>query len=327
MGPFLGSVTRSDLRFPLATGSPVWAESLLFLLAYSLPSLGVSLVFPGCPLGFLLSVSAIISPPSSFAWVGSAFSILVGFSFRSPFLGSLLPFSNLSFTILPSSSVVGRGSLAAVLARVAGLCLPSFGLQPCVLLSSGVCGGWRSPWWFLFVCVPLVSRPSGTSGGCSGVPSSVESSPQTASLFPFLQSFPVLCLFAFLSRAFCSQLRLLFAGSRLLACCHCSSSRLPYYYYAFWHVYRAWCRRYNHSLSLPSMRGHFFSFVLSCSLALSCSSLASFGSVLSGVFCLVLPGLSSHFVLRSFCFADPVSSSCVPPWVLSMALASQGSSL
>ena len=60
------------------------------------------------------------------------------------------------------------------------------------------------------------------------------------------------------------------------------------------------------------------------SLSLSYSSIASYCSMLSVVFCFVLPELSSHFVLRdllhSFRLERPVSSSRVPPRDLSLVL-------
>ena len=95
-------------------------------MATSPSPLSVSSVFPGCPLGFLLFSFCNYFSSFVFCYLGE-------FSFRSSFLGSLLPFSILSFTILLSSSVDGRGYLAAVLASVAGLYLSSFGLLPCVL--------------------------------------------------------------------------------------------------------------------------------------------------------------------------------------------------
>ena len=63
---------------------------------------------------------------------------------------------------------------------------------------------------------------------------------------------------------------------------------------------------------------------LRCSLSLSYSSIASYCSMLSGVFLFILPELSSHFVLhdllRSFCLERPLSPSRVPPWDLLVML-------
>ena len=61
-------------------------------------------------------------------------------------------------------------------------------------------------------------------------------------------------------------------------------------------------------------------FLLYLRRSLSYSSIASYRSMLSGVFHFVLPELSSHFVLRdllrSFRLERPLSSSRVPPWDL-----------
>ena len=60
-----------------------------------------------------------------------------------------------------------------------------------------------------------------------------------------------------------------------------------------------------------------FLLYLRRSLSLSYSFIASYRSMLSGVFHFVLPDLSSHFILhdllRSFRLERPLSSSRVPP--------------
>ena len=67
-----------------------------------------------------------------------------------------------------------------------------------------------------------------------------------------------------------------------------------------------------------------FLLYLRRSLSLSYSSIASYRSMLSGVFRFILPELSSHFVLhdllRSFRLEHPLSSSRVPPWDLLVVL-------
>ena len=67
-----------------------------------------------------------------------------------------------------------------------------------------------------------------------------------------------------------------------------------------------------------------FLLFLHRSLSLSYSSIVSYRSMLSGVFCFVLPDLSSHFVLHnllwSFRLERPIPSSCVPPWDLLVVL-------
>ena len=67
-----------------------------------------------------------------------------------------------------------------------------------------------------------------------------------------------------------------------------------------------------------------FLLYLRRSLSFSYSSIASYRSMLSGVFRYSLPELSSHFVLhdllRSFCLERPLPSSSVPPWDLPLVL-------
>ena len=100
-------------------------------------------------------------------------------------------------------------------------------------------------------------------------------------------------------------------------------------YQAKWSVFRAWCRRHGHSVTRPTIpKIASFLLYLRRSLSLSYSSIASYRSMLSGVFRFVLPDLSSHFVLcvliadsdllRSFRLERPLSSSRVPPWDLSL---------
>ena len=71
-------------------------------------------------------------------------------------------------------------------------------------------------------------------------------------------------------------------------------------------------------LPLPKWLTSFF--YLRCSLSLSYSSIASYHSILSGVFRFVLPVLSFHFVLHdlllSFRLERPLPSFRVPPWDL-----------
>ena len=110
--------------------------------------------------------------------------------------------------------------------------------------------------------------------------------------------------------------------ARQLAHCRRASTRVNYQ--AKWTVFRAWCRRHGHSVSRPSIpKIASFLLYLRRSLSLSYSSIVSYCSMLSGVFCFVLPDLSSHFVLRdlrSFCLERPISSFRVPPWDLSWVL-------
>ena len=108
---FLGSVTRSDLRFPLATGSPVGTSPLCFSWPPSSSPPVVSSVFVVCSLGFILF--CIWSSLSSFVFCLCLFcSLYWGVSFPPPFcvflfilpswilccfsLNCLLPFFSLS---------------------------------------------------------------------------------------------------------------------------------------------------------------------------------------------------------------------------------------
>ena len=90
-------------------------------------------------------------------------------------------------------------------------------------------------------------------------------------------------------------------------------------------MYRSWCRRHGHSVSQPTVaKVADFLLYLRRSLSLSYSSIASYRSMLSGVFRFILPELSSHFVLhdllRFFRLERPLSSSRVPPWDLLVVL-------
>ena len=96
-------------------------------------------------------------------------------------------------------------------------------------------------------------------------------------------------------------------------------------YQAKWAVFRSWCHRHGHSVSRPTVPNiASFLLYLRRSLSLSYSSIASYRSMLSGVFRFILPELSSHFVLRdllrSFRLERPQSSSRVPPWDLSLVI-------
>ena len=76
------------------------------------------------------------------------------------------------------------------------------------------------------------------------------------------------------------------------------------------------------ALRFPRLPIFFFTYV---ARFLSYSSIASYRSMLSGVFCFVFPDLSSHFVfhdLRSFRLERPSPSSSVPPWDLLRVLES-----
>ena len=170
----------------------------------------------------------------------------------------------------------------------------------------------------------LVSRASGASGGCSGVPPTAEGSTQTATLLS-LSPEPACASADCVSYIERSAHAFGFSASvaRQLARCRRRSTRLNYQ--AKWLVFRSWCHRHGHSVSrltIPKIAS--FLLFLRRSLSLSYFSIASCRSMLSGVFRFVLPDLSSHFVLRdllrSFRLEHPLSSSRVPPWDLSLVL-------
>ena len=90
-------------------------------------------------------------------------------------------------------------------------------------------------------------------------------------------------------------------------------------------MYRSWCHRQGHSVSRPTVAkvADFLMFLRS-TLSFSYSSIASYRSMLSGVFRFILPELSSHFVLhdllRSFRLERSLPSSRLPPWDLQVVL-------
>ena len=166
----------------------------------------------------------------------------------------------------------------------------------------------------------LVPGPIGASGGDSLLPATKEGSFQTTA-FPSLPPEPPCssadCV-SFVKRS-ARHFGFSKAVARQLTHCRRRSTRMNYQ--VKWTVYRFWCRRHGHSVSLPTIAKVVdFILYLRRSLSLSYSSIASYRSMLSCVFRFVLPELSSHFVLhdllRSFRLEWPLSSSHVPPWDL-----------
>ena len=166
----------------------------------------------------------------------------------------------------------------------------------------------------------LVSGPSGASGGDSLLPDTKEGSSQTAPFPPLPPELPrasANCV-SYLQRS-AHHAGFSAAVARQLTNCRRRSMRVNHQ--AKWAVYRAWCHRHGHSVSRPMVsKVAGFPLYLRRSLSLSYSSIASYRSMLSGVFRFVLPELSSHFVLhdllRSFRLERPLPSSRVPPWDL-----------
>ena len=89
------------------------------------------------------------------------------------------------------SAVSGHGHHDAVVGRSSGLCLLSFrpsascAVEGLVIQGPGAhsCGS-------VLASSPLVSRPSGVSGGCPSVPSTAEGSTQTAAFPPLPPELP-----------------------------------------------------------------------------------------------------------------------------------------
>ena len=221
------------------------------------------------------------------------------------------------------SAVSGYGRHDAALVWSAGVCLPS--LRPaasCAVEGSAIQGSGAHPCGSVLASMPLVSGPFGASGGCPSVPSLAEGSTQTAPLPSLLPEPPRAssdCI-SYLERS-ARSFGFSSAVARQLARCRRAFSRVNYQAKS---VYRAGCRRDGHSVSHPSVpKIASFLLYLRRSLSLSFSSIASYRSMLSGVFRFVLPELSSDFVLRdllrSFRLEHPVSSRILP-WDLSCVL-------
>ena len=223
------------------------------------------------------------------------------------------------------SAVGGHRCDDAALGRFAGVCLPSVRSAPaCPREGSAIQGSGAHPSGSVLASAPLVSLPSGASGDCPSGPSTSEGFTQTAA-FPSLLPEPPRASADCLSYIERSARTFGFssAEARQLARCQRSSTRVNYQ--AKWSVYRAWCSRHGHSVSRPTVQKiAFFLFCLRRLLSLSYSSIASYHSMLCGVFRFVLPELSSHFVLRyllrSFRLGHPLPASHVPPWDLSLVL-------
>ena len=205
-----------------------------------------------------------------------------------------------------------------------GLCLPS--LRPsasCAVEGPAVQGSGAHACGSVLAPTPLVSRLSGASGGYPSVPPIAEGSTQTAAL-PSLSPEPPRALADCVSYVGRSAFASGFTSSVACQLARCQRRSTRVNYQAKWSVFRAWCHRHGHSVSRPTIPKIASFLYLRRSLSLSYSSIASYRSMLSGVFHFVFPALSSHFVLRdllrSFRLECPLSSSRVPSWDLSLVL-------
>ena len=170
----------------------------------------------------------------------------------------------------------------------------------------------------------MVPGPSGASCGDSPFPAKKEGSSQTTpfpSLPPPAVHATVDCV-SYLRRS-TRQAGFSNAVAGQLARCRRCSTRVNYQ--AKWVVYHSWCHRQGHSVSRPTVaKVADFLLFLRRTLSLSYSPIASYRSMLSGVFRFILPELSSQFVLhdllRSFRLERPLPSLRVPPWDLQVVL-------
>ena len=215
-----------------------------------------------------------------------------------------------------------HGCDAAVMGRPPGLRLPSLRPSPsgvgeglCVQEAGADVGG------SVLASAPLVPGPSGAASGDPPLPATKEGSSRTTS-FPTFPPEPVRAsadCFSYLRR---SARQAGFSDAVASQLTHCRRRSTNINYQAQWVVYRSWCHCHGHSVARPTVAD--FLLYLRRSLSLSNSSIASYRSMLSGVFRFVLPVLSSYFVLhdllRSFRLEYPLSSSRVPPWDLLVVL-------
>ena len=221
--------------------------------------------------------------------------------------------------------VCGHRCDVTVLGRSTGVCLspvrtPSSGVGE----GSGVQESGADVGGSVLASTPVVPGPSGASAGGSPFPAKKEGSSETTP-FPSIPPTTVLATVDCVSyiRRSVRQAGFSNAVASQLACCRRRSTRVNYQ--AKWVVYRSWCHRQGHSVSRPTVAkvADFLLFPRR-SLSLSYSSIASYRSMLSGVFRFILPELSSHFVLhdllRSFRLERAFPSSRVPPWDLQVVL-------
>ena len=158
----------------------------------------------------------------------------------------------------------------------------AFRLMPSLPLASSHEGS-------VLASTPLVSGPSGVSGGDSLLPATKEGSSQTTT-FPSLPPEPPRASADCVSYIQRSARHSGFSAAvaRQLTTCHRHSTRVNYQ--AKWTVYRAWCHRNGHSVSRPTIpKVANFLLYLRRSLSLSYSSIVPYRSMLSGVFRFVLP--------------------------------------
>ena len=223
------------------------------------------------------------------------------------------------------SDVGGHGCDVTVLGRPTGVCLsPVRPSSSSPGEGSGVPEPGANVGSSVLASTPLVPGPSGAAGRHSSLPAQTERSSQTAP-FPSLPPAAVHASVGCVSYLRRSARQAGFSNAVASQLTHCCRRSTRVNYQAKWVVYRSWCHRQGHSVSRPTVAkvADFLMFFRS-TLSLSYSSIASYRSMLSGVFRFILPELSSHFVLhellRSFRLERSLPSSRLPPWDLQVVL-------
>ena len=203
------------------------------------------------------------------------------------------PMLSIFFTI-PRSERSGYGCPAPELGWVAGVCLSTFiAHSGCSQEAPVVLWGPADHRSSLLASEAVVSGPSGSGGGRSGGSSSVQRPPASTTL-PSSSSGSVRAVSSCLetiqrfacARSFSKHV------AQQAALARRPSSRAGYQ--AKWSVYRQWCHSTGHSVSRPSLsKIADFLFWLCRSKKLSVSVVLGYRSMLSAVFRMVLPEIST----------------------------------
>ena len=229
------------------------------------------------------------------------------------------------FFSVPRSERSGHGCSAPELEWVAGVYFSSLVSHSCGIEGAPVVL-WSRPDYHCSVLASetLVSGAARSSGGQSDPSSLVPRPPETAAL-PSSSSWGVRAVSSCVetiqrfarSQGFSSHV------ARQASLARRSSSRAGYQ--AKWAVYQQWCRLEGHSISRPSLpKVADFLFWLRRSRKLSVSAVMGYRSMLSAVFRLQLPEISSssviHDLLRSFKVEAPCRAVRPPSWDLEAVL-------
>ena len=230
------------------------------------------------------------------------------------------PMFTVFFTV-PRSERVGHGCSSPELGWVAGVCLSTLvsdsgSPQEAPIILWGPTDHRSS----LLASEAMVSGSSGLGSGRAGGSSSVQR-PSSSTALPSSSSGSVRTVTSYLetiqrfarARGFSKQV------AQQAALARRPSSRAGYQ--AKWLVYRQWCHSEGHSVSRPSLSkiADFF-FWLHRSRKLSVSAILGYRSMLSAVFRMILPEISTSPIirdlLRSFQVEAPCRSIKPPSWDL-----------